>query len=84
MPTLEDKVAQVDTKLMSEMEEHIRTWTHTLKRKDCPICQQAQGPDVRHYQHPTRFETFGTLHVDLAGPVATGLRGHRYVLIMAH
>eukprot|EP00975_Prorocentrum_lima_P064839 12899943-Prorocentrum_lima.AAC.1 len=30
------------------------------------------------------FENFGTLHVDLTRPLATGLRGHRHVLIMAH
>eukprot|EP00975_Prorocentrum_lima_P070322 12931287-Prorocentrum_lima.AAC.1 len=55
MPVLEDQVAQVDKRLASEMEEHIRNG-HIPKRKDCPICQQAQGPVVRHYQHPTRFE----------------------------
>eukprot|EP00975_Prorocentrum_lima_P061009 12793805-Prorocentrum_lima.AAC.1 len=30
------------------------------------------------------FEQFGTLHVDLTGPLTTGLRDHRYVLVMAH
>eukprot|EP00975_Prorocentrum_lima_P066460 12909367-Prorocentrum_lima.AAC.1 len=65
------------------MEEHIRNG-HIPKRRDCPSCQQAQGPVVRHHQHPTRLEKFGTLHVDLTGPLATGLRGHRYLLIMAH
>eukprot|EP00975_Prorocentrum_lima_P016446 3486360-Prorocentrum_lima.AAC.1 len=83
MPTLEDEVAQVDTKLISESEDHIR-YGHIPKRKDCPICQEAQGPVVRHYQHPTRFEKYGTLHVDLTGPLATGLHGHRCVLIMDH
>eukprot|EP00975_Prorocentrum_lima_P064360 12897086-Prorocentrum_lima.AAC.1 len=53
------------------MEEHIRNG-HIPKRRDCPICQQAQGPVVRHHQHPTRFETFGTLHVDWTEPF-----GHR-------
>eukprot|EP00975_Prorocentrum_lima_P060613 12716132-Prorocentrum_lima.AAC.1 len=53
MPTLEDKVARIDTTLISEMEEHIRNG-HIPKRKDCPIGQQAQGPVVRHYQHPAR------------------------------
>eukprot|EP00975_Prorocentrum_lima_P003621 790893-Prorocentrum_lima.AAC.1 len=63
------------------MEEHIRSG-HIPKRKDGPICQQAQGPAVRHYQHSARFENIGTLHVDLTGPLVTGLRGHRYILIM--
>eukprot|EP00975_Prorocentrum_lima_P023898 5028874-Prorocentrum_lima.AAC.1 len=65
------------------MEEHIRNG-HIPKRRDCPICQQAQGPVVRHHQHPAMFEKFGTLRVDLTGPLVTGLRGHRYILIMAH
>eukprot|EP00975_Prorocentrum_lima_P002000 434863-Prorocentrum_lima.AAC.1 len=37
IPALEDQVAQV-----SEMEEHIING-HIPKRRDCPICQQAQG-----------------------------------------
>eukprot|EP00975_Prorocentrum_lima_P026045 5476378-Prorocentrum_lima.AAC.1 len=65
------------------MEEHIRNG-HIPKRRDCPICQQIQGSFVRHHQPPTRFEQFGTLHVDVTGPRAIGLRGHRYLLIMTH
>eukprot|EP00975_Prorocentrum_lima_P066383 12908889-Prorocentrum_lima.AAC.1 len=75
MPAMEDQVAQVDKTLVSEMEEHIRNG-HIPKQRDFPICQQAQGPVVRYHQHPTRFEKFGTLHVDLTGPLSTGLRGH--------
>eukprot|EP00975_Prorocentrum_lima_P054259 11381049-Prorocentrum_lima.AAC.1 len=37
------------------MEEHLRD-AHIPNIKDGPICQQAQGQVVRHYQHPTRFE----------------------------
>eukprot|EP00975_Prorocentrum_lima_P002534 557752-Prorocentrum_lima.AAC.1 len=50
------------------MEEYIRNG-HISTYKDCPICQQAQGPVVRHYQHPTRFDICGTVHVDLTGPI---------------
>eukprot|EP00975_Prorocentrum_lima_P071230 12936523-Prorocentrum_lima.AAC.1 len=70
---LEDKTAHVNTKVISEMEEHVRNG-RIPKRKDCPKCQQAQGPVVRHFQRATRFETFGTLHMDLTGPLVTGLR----------
>eukprot|EP00975_Prorocentrum_lima_P061079 12807476-Prorocentrum_lima.AAC.1 len=55
------------------MEEHIRNG-HIPKKKECPVCQQSQGPVDRHYQHPTTFEQFGTRHVDLTGPLAAGLR----------
>eukprot|EP00975_Prorocentrum_lima_P006961 1495072-Prorocentrum_lima.AAC.1 len=60
MPALEDQVAQVDKRLVSEMEEYISNG-HIPRQRNCPICQQAQGPAVR-YQHPTRFEKFGTWH----------------------
>eukprot|EP00975_Prorocentrum_lima_P066879 12911778-Prorocentrum_lima.AAC.1 len=69
--------------LVSAAEEHIRNG-HIPKRRDCPICLQVRGPVVRHHQHPTRFEKFGALHVDLAGPLSTGLRGRRYLLTMTH
>eukprot|EP00975_Prorocentrum_lima_P017628 3720322-Prorocentrum_lima.AAC.1 len=65
------------------MEEHIRN-VHIPKRRNCPICQEAQGPVVRHHQHPTMIGNIGTLHVDLTGSLVTGLRGHRYILIMTH
>eukprot|EP00975_Prorocentrum_lima_P004520 978418-Prorocentrum_lima.AAC.1 len=47
------------------------------KGRDFPICQQALGPVVRHHQ-------FDPLHADLTAPLVTGLRGHRYSLIMVH
>eukprot|EP00975_Prorocentrum_lima_P062472 12885847-Prorocentrum_lima.AAC.1 len=68
MPVLEDQVAQVRRRLVSEMEEHIRNF-HVPKGRGRPIRQQAQGPVVRHHQHPAMFEKFGTLHVDLTGPL---------------
>eukprot|EP00975_Prorocentrum_lima_P043851 9197052-Prorocentrum_lima.AAC.1 len=52
MPVLEDQVAQVDKRLVSEMKVHIRNG-YIPKRRDCPICQQAQGPVVRNHQRPT-------------------------------
>eukprot|EP00975_Prorocentrum_lima_P018738 3947321-Prorocentrum_lima.AAC.1 len=43
IPTLEDKVARVGMTQIAEMYEHIRNG-HIPKTKDCPICQQSQGP----------------------------------------
>eukprot|EP00975_Prorocentrum_lima_P065395 12903220-Prorocentrum_lima.AAC.1 len=56
------------------MQEQFRNG-HTPQRKDCPICQQAQGPVVRHHQHPTMFEMYRTLHVDLTGPLVAVFEG---------
>eukprot|EP00975_Prorocentrum_lima_P065419 12903358-Prorocentrum_lima.AAC.1 len=35
------------------MEENGR-YGHNPKKKDGPLCQQSQGPIVRHHKHPTR------------------------------
>ncbi len=66
------------------MEEHYRAGHHP-KRMDCPVRQQSSGPVVRHFSQPTRFDKFGTMHVDLTGPLPEkSVRCHRHVLIRAH
>ena len=42
--------------------------THVEKRKDCPICQAADGPIRQHKSIPAHLRTPRVLHLDLAGP----------------
>eukprot|EP00975_Prorocentrum_lima_P049131 10283539-Prorocentrum_lima.AAC.1 len=44
---------------------------HAPKRKDSPFCQQTSCPAVRHHLRSDRAHKFGTLHVDLTGPLDT-------------
>eukprot|EP00975_Prorocentrum_lima_P041217 8660694-Prorocentrum_lima.AAC.1 len=59
------------------MEEHIRKWTCSqekgLSNLSTIIRTNCQTPSTSN-----RFELFGRL------PLTTGLRGHRYVLVVAH
>eukprot|EP00975_Prorocentrum_lima_P024087 5070085-Prorocentrum_lima.AAC.1 len=50
-------------------------------RTACPVRQEASGTAVRHLER----QSFGTLHMDLAGPFEIqGERGHTYLLMVAH
>eukprot|EP00975_Prorocentrum_lima_P034950 7345624-Prorocentrum_lima.AAC.1 len=66
------------------MEDHYEHG-HIPKRTDCPVRQESSGPVVRQISRPDRHDKFGTVHVDLTGPMqAPGVRGHLYLLVVAH
>eukprot|EP00975_Prorocentrum_lima_P036056 7584917-Prorocentrum_lima.AAC.1 len=47
---------------------------HVPKRRDCSICQQAQGPVVRHHQHPPKVRNIWNLACGF-----DGTSGHRVI-----
>eukprot|EP00971_Amphidinium_carterae_P269110 5338863-Amphidinium_carterae.1 len=67
----------------AEWEQHCRDG-HLPKRADCPICQVGSGPPVRHYTQETLMEKFGTLHVDLTGPLDLSEDKNLYILTAVH
>eukprot|EP00971_Amphidinium_carterae_P352616 6492676-Amphidinium_carterae.1 len=52
---------------------------HFPKLAQCPICQLSCGPVFRHAQLD-RVET-GKLAIDLTGPLASDIVGHRYIMV---
>ena len=55
------------TGLLQEWEEHVRN-AHYPKRKDCSICQAADGPVELRHTKQRELSAAKVLHVDLAGP----------------
>ncbi len=50
-----------------EMKEHIEN-NHYPKRKDCKVCQEADGPVHVHRKTPVDEKGLHVLHADLSGP----------------
>eukprot|EP00971_Amphidinium_carterae_P065544 1298839-Amphidinium_carterae.2 len=67
----------------AEWEQHCRDG-HLPKRADCPIWQVGSGPPMRQYTQENRMEKFGTLHVDLTGPLELSEDKNLYILTAVH
>jgi hypothetical protein len=67
--------------LKMSMAEHIRN-NHVPYRHDCMACQQGHGRSRRHPRQKLR--EYGSLAVDLCGPIKHGGDGTKYILIGAY
>ena len=63
------------------MAEHIRN-NHVPYRHDCMACQQGHGQSRRHPRQKLR--EYGSLAVDLCGPIKRGGDGTKNILIGAY
>ena len=50
-----------------KLEEHEATG-HVTKQKDCPVCQEADGPPHQHHRKSKEEQGLHVLHADLSGP----------------
>ena len=66
-----------------DLEQHEREG-HFPKRKDCAVCQQADGPVNKHRTVEEENKGMHTLHVDLSGPhkAAENLKGQSVVYML--